>query len=448
MKDIIKMTNMTDWQKYVRHAIAAAGLCALLIPAGIAAQTAPAQTPAQTPAQAQGPSTGESSSESSSAPQSSPDAQSSNAMPKASSTPAGGAPEDPASADTKGTVIEEIVARVNDDIITRSDLDRAREDMVQAVHDECTGCTDADIQSKIDAQEPDLLRGLIDQSLLVQRAKDDDINVEADVVKKLDEIRQQNHIASMEDLERQIDASGMDFEDYKTKIRNQLLTREVISKEVGSRVIVDHTEVLKYYNEHQDEFQRPEQVALREIIVSTDGKTPDEITALQKKAQGLLDRVRGGDDFGQLAIHFSDGPTAKEGGDLGTYERGQLAPDIENQVFKLDRNQTTDVIQTKTGFLILQVEQRYEAGLQPLDKVEDEITDKLYTQKMEPQLRDYLKQLRQDSFVEVKPGYVDTAAVASTQIQEVSAIPDDTKKVKAGHRFLFFGKKKPAAQGT
>jgi peptidyl-prolyl cis-trans isomerase SurA len=438
--------NMTDRQKFARHAIAAAGLCALLSAAGICAR-AQAQPPAQTSGQTQGATTGESSStaQSSSA---STDAQNSNAMPKASTTPAGGAPEDPAAADSRGTVVEEIVARVNDDIITRSDLDQARQDLVQDVHEDCTGCTDDQIQAKIAEQEPDLLRGLIDQALLVQKAKDDDINVDADVVKKLDDIRQQNHIASMEDLERQVDATGVDFEDYKNKIRDQLLTREVVNKEVSSHVIVDHADVLKYYNAHQDEFQRPEQVALREILVSTDNKTPDEITALQKKAQGLLDRVRGGDDFGQLAIHFSDGPTAKDGGELGTYERGQLAPDIENQVFKLDRNQTTEVIQTKTGFLILQVEQRYEAGLQPLDKVEDEITNKLFAVKAEPQLRDFLKQLRQDSFVEVKPGYVDTAAVPSTTIQEVSATPDVTKKIKAGHRFLFFGKKKTAVQGT
>ncbi len=436
-----KMKNMTDWQRYAWSVLAAAGLCACLVPAGFAAQT---QAPAQTPAQTQG--------ESSSAPQAaapSSGGSGSNAMPRASSTPAGGAPEDPASSDSNGTVIEEIVARVNNDIITRSDLDRARDQMVEDVRHDCAGCAEADIQAKIAEQEPNLLRNLIDQSLLVQRAKDDDINVDADVVKKLDEIRQDNHIASMEDLERQIDASGMDFEDYKTTIRNQLLTREVISKEVSSRVIVDHAEVAKYYQDHQDEFQRPEQVVLREILVSTADKTPDEVTTLQKKAQGLLDRVRAGDDFGQLAIHFSDGPTAKDGGELGTYERGQLAKDIEDKVFALDRNGTTDVIQTKEGFLILQVEQRYEAGLQPLDKVEDEITDKLFTAKVEPALRDYLKQLRQDSFVLVKPGYVDTAAVPSNGIQEVSPVADTAaKKTKTAHKFLFFGHKKFPSQGT
>lgn len=457
----MKMKNVTDWQKLAWRSIAAAGLCACLIPGTIAARsqaqgTSPAPAQSTAPAQAQSPaagssqgsSQGESSSKSEStrAPQTSAP---SNALPKASTTPAGGAPQDPTSSDVRGTVIEEIVARVNDDIITRSDLDRAREDMVEAARDQCASCTPAQVQALIDQKEPDLLRNLIDQSLLVQRAKDDDINVEADVVKRLDDIRQQNHIATMEELEQKIDASGMDFEDYKTQIRNQLLTQEVVRKEVSSRIIIDHSDVVKYYQDHQDEFQRPEQVVLREIIVSTENKSPDEIPALQKKAQGLLDRVRAGDDFGQLAIHFSDGPTAKDGGELGTFQRGMLAKDIEDKVFALNKNETTDVIQTKTGFLILQVEQRYEAGLQPLEKVDDEITDKLFSAKVEPELRDYLKQLRQDSFVEVKPGYVDTAAVASTQIQEVSAVPDaGVKKQKMAHKFLFFGHKKYPSQGT
>jgi peptidyl-prolyl cis-trans isomerase SurA len=441
---MMKMKNVTDWQKFAWRSIVSGALCACLIPAGIAAQTQQsAPTSAQPPAKSQGPASGESSSNSQ-APSSA------NAIPKPNSTPAAGAPQDPAPADTQGTVIEEIVARVNDDIVTRSDLDRSRQDMVEAVRDQCTGCTPDQMQAAIDKREPDLLRDLIDQSLLVQRAKDDDINVEADVVKKLDDIRQQNHIATMEELEEKIDASGMDFEDYKTNIRNELLTQEVIRKEVSSRVIVDHSDVVKYYQDHQDEFQRPEQVVLREIQISTVDKSPDEIPALQKKAQGLLDRVRAGDDFAQLAIHFSDGPTAKEGGELGTFQRdGSLAKPIEDDVFKLQRNQTTEVIQVKTGFEIIQVEQHYDAGLQPLDKVEDEITDKLFSAKVQPELRNYLKELRQDSFVQVKPGYVDTAAVASTEIQEVSAVPDTgPKKQKMAHKFLIFGHKKYPSQGT
>jgi peptidyl-prolyl cis-trans isomerase SurA len=445
MNNMKKMKNLTDWQKLAWRSIAAAGLCACLIPARIAAQ---AQGAAPSAAPAQGAPQGESSSNPQ-ATSSAPPIMSSVPMP--STAPARGSAQDPSSpSDTKGTVIEEVVARVNDDIITRTDLDRAREQMVQDAHESCGGCTDEQVQAIIAQKEPDLLRDLIDQSLLVQRAKDDDINVEADLVKRLDEVRIQNHLDSLEELEAKVDASGMDFEDYKDNIRKELLTQQEVRREVSSRIVIDHSDVVKYYQDHQEEFQRPEQVALREILISTKDKAPDEIPALQKKAQGLLDRVRAGDDFGPLAIHFSDGPTAKDGGELGQpFQRGVLAKQIEDQVFKLNRDQTTEVIQTQEGFLILQVEQRYEAGLQPLDKVDDEITDKLFQAKVEPALRDYLKQLRQDSYVQVKPGYVDTAAVPSTEIQEVSAVPEaSVKKQKMAHKFLIFGHKKYPTQGT
>ena len=170
---------------------------------------------------------------------------------------------------------------------------------------------------------------------MVQRGKDIGINVDADVIKRLDEIRLQNNIASMEELEKQVNASGVDFEDFKTNIRNQLLQQEVIRREVGSKIILDHAEVQKYYEDHKQEFVRPEQVVVREIFVSTEGKTDAEIPALRKKAEDLLQRVKSGEDFGELAKRFSDGSTAKQGGDLGTFERGQLAPRSEEDGFRL-----------------------------------------------------------------------------------------------------------------
>ena len=343
----------------------------------------------------------------------------------------------------KSVVLEEVVARVNNEIITTSDLQHMHDSLMDDERQSCAGCTPEQMQADLDARQPDMLRDLIDQSLMVQRAKDMDINVESDIVKKLDEIRQENHLASMEELETKVEAAGVDYEDYKNNIRTQLLVQEVIRREVGGRIIIDHEEVLKYYKDHPDEFTRPEQVVLREIFINTDKKDPSEIPALRKKADSMLERVHNGDDFGELAKHFSDGSTAAQGGELGVFQHdGTLAADIENKVFKLNRNEVTDVIEAKTGFLIIQVEQRYAAGLQPLDKVEVEINNKLYMQKMEPALRDYLKQLRQDSYVDVKPGYVDTAAVPSTGITEVSPAPDTTKTKKGMKRFLLFGKRR------
>ena len=167
---------------------------------------------------------------------------------------------------------------------------------------------------------------------------------------------------------------------------------------------------------------------------------------MKRTIENLRDRVlKNGDDFGELAKHYSDSKdTAQQSGDLGTFERKQLDPKIAEKVFALNRGQMTDVFEIKGGFEILQVRERYEAGEQPLEKVEPEISNKMYEQKMEPALRAYLLTLREDSFVQVKPGYVDTAAVKSEPIEEVAAAADpkgDPPK-KSGRKFPLLSKKK------
>jgi peptidyl-prolyl cis-trans isomerase SurA len=334
-------------------------------------------------------------------------------------------------AQTRSVVVEEVVARVNNDVITRSDLEHARSEMRQEAQQDCPKCTPEEINQKVGAEDKNVLRDLIDNSLLVQHGKDMGVTVETDVIKRLDEIRIQNNIPSMEELETQIDKSGVSFEDFKNNIRNQLLQQDVIRHEVGSKLILDHAQVQKYYDEHKSEFVRPETVTLREMFVSTEGKPESEIPGLRKKADDLLQRVKNGEDFGELAKHFSDGSTAKQGGDLGRFEHGQLAANIEQAVFGLQRLQMTDVISTKTGFLILQVGEHYAAGQQPEDKVESEIMDRLYNEQLRPALRAYLETLREESYVAIKPGYTDSAAVPSSTIEEVPPTPDnDTKKKK------------------
>jgi peptidyl-prolyl cis-trans isomerase SurA len=350
----------------------------------------------------------------------------------------------PAAAQNKGTVVEEIVARVNNEIITREDLEKARIALPGEAQEACAKCTPEQIREQVAAKDKDLLRDLIDQSLLTQRAKDSGINVDTEVIKRLDSIRQQNKLPTMEALEAEVTKSGQDFEDFKGQLRDQLLTQELIRKEVGSKIIISHEDVVKYYDTHKSDFVRPETVVLREIFVSTENKPAADIPALQKKAEGLRNRVlNNGEDFGEMAKHYSDSPTAQQSGELGSFQRSQLDPKIAEKVFALNRNQMTDVMETKTGFEILQVVERYEAGEQTLDKVEPEISNKLYEKNMEPALRDYLKTLREDSYLQIKPGYVDTAAVKAEPIEEVAATPDkDDSKNKGNKKFGIFPKKK------
>jgi len=236
----------------------------------------------------------------------------------------------------------------------------------------------------------------------------------------------------------------VNWEDFKNNIRNGLLTKKVISSEVGSHINVPNEEIQKYYDEHKAEFVRPEQVALRSIEVNTAGKDATEIADLKKKAETALKRIQDGEDFGEIAKRYSDGATAKQGGYLGQYKRGELSKELEDTVFKMKRNDLTPVLETKQGFLVMQVLEHYDEGEQPLEKVKEDIMNKLYGERMEPALREYLKTLREESYVVIKPGYQDAAGGSNSEIQEVSATPEVTKSKKGRKKFLLFGKRSSA----
>jgi peptidyl-prolyl cis-trans isomerase SurA len=348
-----------------------------------------------------------------------------------------------------GKTVEEIIARVNNEIITRSEYEKARQAAQEDAKSECQNrCTPEQLQADIEDRQKHTLRDLVDQSLLVQRAKDMGVSVEPELIKRLDAIRTENKLGSMEDLEKAVSGQGMNWEDFKNNIRNTLLTQRVVSSEVGSHIVVSDEEVSKYYEAHKAEFVRPEQVALREIVVSTEGKKPEELPDLKKKAETALKRVQDGEDFGEIAKRLSDGSTKSQGGFLGIYKRGELSKELEDKVFQMKRNQLTDVMETRQGYLVLQVLEHYDEGEQSLPKVKNEIMDKLYSARMEPAMREYLKTLREQSYVVIKPGYQDIAGGGSSEIQEVSATPEVTKSKKGHKKFLLFGKRSGSASAT
>jgi peptidyl-prolyl cis-trans isomerase SurA len=325
-----------------------------------------------------------------------------------------------ARAQTKSVPTGEIVARVNEDIITLAEYQKAEQQLRGEVTHDCPGCPPEKIDAQFKEQEKNLLRGLIDQVLMVQRAKDMGISVESDLAKRLDEVRQQNGLATVGDLQKGVEASGLAWEDYKTTIRNSLLQKEVVRREVGSHLDVSSDEVKQYYEAHSQEFALPERVVLSEISLSTEGKSPEEFAAVRSKAEGLRASILNGDDFRQVAALYSQGSTAKDGGDLGTFKKGELAPQIEAIVFQMSKGQITNVIQTRAGFEFLKVEDHLQAELQPMDKVQDGIRNTLYAQKVQPRIRVYLAELREQSYVIVKPGYTDSALLKGANL----ALPD------------------------
>src|SRR5215469_14182771 len=309
-------------------------------------------------------------------------------------------------------VVEEIVAKVNGDIVTRGELAHNREMLEQQLRSE--GYTGTRLQEEIKQREKDTLRDQIDQLLLVQRGKDLSIKIDADVTRRLADIQVQSKITDPDKFHEWLrEQTGMTFEDFKQQMTNQLLTQKVISEEIGSRINIPEADQRKYYDEHKNDFVREETVFLSQVVISTEGKTPDQATAAQKKAADLVARARKGEKFSDLAKANSDDPeTAKNGGELPPYKRSEhlLVKEIEDLVFQQKRGYVTDPIKLPQYLLILKVDDHYEAGQASFEEVKEQITQKLAEPKMEPRVREYLTNLRQNAFLQIKDGYVDTGA--------------------------------------
>ncbi len=302
-----------------------------------------------------------------------------------------------------GQVVEEIVARVNDQAISLSDYDRAEQQLEQE------GQQEGWSQQELYQQKHDLLRSLIDKQLLLSQGKQMGINGDDGVIRRLDEMRKQYHMATMDDLEKAAEAQGVSWEDLKEQIRENVITSEVISQEVAPKIIVSPSEIQAYYDEHRKDYEQPEQVRLSEILIST--SNPDDaaqVATAEKQADSIADRLRAGADFATLAKADSSGPTAAQGGDLGDYKRGVLPKVMEDATFSLKPGQWTQPIRTRQGWLILEVTQHQDAGLQPLSAVQDQIQEAVGMQKMQPALRAYLTQLRNQAYITIRPGYEDS----------------------------------------
>src|SRR6266850_5097713 len=190
------------------------------------------------------------------------------------------------------TVIEEIVARINSDIITRSELERGREQFLNELKDRYG----SQATQKIADREKDILRDLIDQQLLVQKGKELGMTGDTEVIKRLDEMRKQMNLESMEDLEKAAQQQGVSFEDYKLNMKESIITQAVIQREVGSHLQFNSEEVQKFYNEHRQELERPEEIRLSEILVAPAGTqgekatepTAEQLAQAEQKARELL----------------------------------------------------------------------------------------------------------------------------------------------------------------
>jgi len=345
-------------------------------------------------------------------------------------------------------VVEEIVAKINGDIVTRGDLEKARVEMERELRQQ--GLTGPALQQQIDRIYKDELRNQIDQLLMVQKGKELDIDksVETELNRYIAGVQSESKISDPDkfhDWIRQM--TGMPYEDFRQRKKNELITGRVVEEEVWRNIVIPDADLQKYYEGHKGDFIRKESVTLRVILISTGDEKPETVAAAEKKANGLLARARAGTDkFSDLARQYSDGPTATDDGLLPTaFERGagadpnkELNKAIENIVFNHEKGYITDVIQIKgAGFAIYRVEEHIAAGQASFDDVKGQINNILTRPIADPKLREFLTGLRQNAFLQVKADYIDSGAAPGkdTSWKDPSQLmPESTTKAAVANQ--------------
>ncbi|MCB1022465.1 MAG: peptidylprolyl isomerase [Bryobacterales bacterium] len=317
----------------------------------------------------------------------------------------------PAASFADVAVVEEIIVKVNGDVILRSEFDRIQNELRSEVARD-TRMSDEQKLAAVADREKNALRDLIDERLLVQKGKEVGVNVEPQVLAQRERLMEQYDLKTVEEFEDwATEKAGMPAEDLMERMRENFLSQSVLGQEVGSRIFIPREEIQKYYDEHKDEFVRSEGVRLAEILISKDGMTDEQIAEAEKEAREVHDRVQRGEPFAEMARRYSDSEGSKEaGGDIGIWRRGSLQKELEDMVFDKNPGFITDLIPTSRGWLILKVVERYREGLAELDEVEDEIRNKLIGPRYAPAIREYLTELREKAYIEIRPGYIDSAA--------------------------------------
>jgi peptidyl-prolyl cis-trans isomerase SurA len=357
-------------------------------------------------------------------------------------------------------IVDEIIARVNNQIITRSEMEKAKQTNLEELKQRFP----SDWQAKWTKAQNDILRDLIDQQLLLARGDELGITGQTEVVKRLNQLRQQMNLASIDDLEAEAKKQGVSYEDFKEQIRIGAVTQQVIGQEVGGKIHISNEDIQEWYNKHQKELEGQEEVGLSEIMVATQPATqnvedkdkqaaapnkplpedPAKVAEAEAKANQILEQLKKGAKFEDVAKKSSDGPTASQGGSLGNFKRGELAKDLEDKTFSLKPGETTDVIRTRQGFIILKVTGHRPAGVPPVKDISDRIREAIYSEKLEPAARAFLTKLREQAYIDIKSGYTDTGASPNQSNKPVVVAANNAEngnrpgKPKKKKKFLVF----------
>lgn len=307
------------------------------------------------------------------------------------------------SAPAAAGVADRIVAVVNGEVITLSELHRAFAPYAAHIEANYKG---PDKEAFLKQGEAAFLQRMIDQILIEQEAKKPGVGIAAvkdeEVMGMVKDMLAKNRL-TMQDYLKKLAEEGKTLESAKQEIRGQMLRMRLLRREVQSRILVTDEEIGEYYDKHREDYEGREAVHIRQIFLpvpaGADSGARDRVRA---EANQLRERILKGERFEVMAARYSRGPAASEGGDIGFVERGVMMPEVEKAAFSLPVGEVSEVLETEAGFLLLVVVDKKGAGLKPLPVVRDEIKAKIEDEKVNKKYDEWMAELRKKSFIDIR----------------------------------------------
>lgn len=299
-------------------------------------------------------------------------------------------------------VLDEIVAKVNQEIITLSDLQQS----MDALRSEIARTVESPevLDQEFGKQKRELLKGIIEKKLMLQKANELELvgGIDLDVAAALEANRQEAGIPNLEVLDQLLREQGSSLGKYRENLKQRMIVERLIQQSVYSRVTLLTPEIEAYYREHIEKFTEPAEVELGEILFLTEGKN---LAVVKEKSEEVLAGLSTGASFEDMARQYSDGPTASRGGAIGKFTKNSMAAPIGNIAFQLEEGENSEIIESDYGLQIIKVLKKKLAKEMPLEEVRPQISRELYQVKAEPGVQDFLKKLREESYVYIQSKY-------------------------------------------
>jgi len=296
-------------------------------------------------------------------------------------------------------VMNGIAAVVNDEVITFLELDREYEVILKA--EEKRGVLPPDAALKL---KQDVLYSIIDKKLIKQKVKELNITItEGEINQSIEEIKRQNKM-SQDALVSALLAQGISFDQYQLQMKEQLERLRLMSQEVKSKIQVGKRETREYYDANLAFYREEPTYRARHIFLKVDKKASTEgIKKIMAKAAEVMNEARSEIDFAALAMKYSDDAgAAKDGGDLGTFKKGDMLPEIESTVINMQPGEISELVATPAGFHIIKLEGRTEGNVKPFETVSASIEELLYKNKSEARFKQWADDLKKNAVIDIK----------------------------------------------